>query len=160
MIEECSAEENGRALRQEARRAADEARRQEAERLALEARENPELGFLARVEERLLALSEAWAVHRQPLRSRIPLLGPLLSYLGMRLIPFLFQRQVAFNAEITRTLQEVHQLYQILHKEQCERTMDLFGRLEERLLGLEARCRDLEEEMERLRHQGTASSAR
>lgn len=143
--------EEGRILRREARRAADEVRRQEAERLAREAQENSELGLMARVEERLLALNEVWAVHRQTLRSRIPLLGPLLSWLGARLIPFLFQRQVAFNAETVRTLQELHQLYRILHKEQCERVTDLFGRLEEHLLGVEARCRDLEEEVERLR---------
>ncbi len=155
-MEEFPTEEDGRALRREVRRAADESCRQEAERLTREARENPEMGFLPRVEERLLALSEAWAVHRQPLRSRIPLLGPFLSWLGTRLSPFLLQRQVAFNAEIVRTLQEVHQLYQILHKEQCERAMDLFGRLEEYLLGLEARCRDLEDEVERLRRSSNA----
>ncbi len=155
-MEKFPPEENGRVLRRQARRAADQARRQEAEHLTREAQENPELGFLARVEERLLALNEAWAVHRQPLRSRIPLLGPFLSWLGTRLTPFLLQRQVAFNAEIVRTLQEVHQLYQILHKEQCERATDLFGRLEERLLGLEARCRDLEEKVERLRRDSNA----
>lgn len=150
-MEKFPSEEEGRILRREARQAADEARRREAERLTCEARENSELAFLSRVEERLLALSEAWAVHRQPLRSRIPLLGPFLSWLGGRLLPFLLQQQVVFNAEIVRVLQEVHQLYRILQKEQCERTTDLFGRLEEHLLGLEARCRDLEEEVERLR---------
>jgi len=145
----------GRALRREARRAADEARQQEAERLTRQALEDDEFNLLGRVEERLLSLGRAWAVHEQPLQSRLPLLGPLLSRLSRPLLRFLLQRQVAFNAELARTLQEVHQLYQILHREQVERAMDLFAHLEEHLLGLEARCRDLEEEVERLR-QGPA----
>ncbi len=137
-------------LRQEARKAA-EARWQSADDLTREALEGDDLVLLEQMEQRLGRLNEIWAVHQRPLSSRLPLVGPLLNWLGARLARFLLQRQVDYNAEIARVLQELYQVQQRLARAQLERTDDLFFRLEENVLALEARLKDLEGEVERLR---------
>jgi hypothetical protein len=144
-------EETWRQLRREARSTADEARREEAERLTGEAMATADLAALSRLEERLEALGQAWAVHEKPLSSRIPLIGPWLGRLGLRLGRFLLQHQVAFNAEAVRTLQEGYRAQRLLADAAVARGDALFSRLDERLLALEARLRDLEAEVERLR---------
>ncbi len=149
-MDERLSNETWRRLREEARRAAAEAARQEAGRQAA-AVEMTDLSRLSLLEQRLAALNEAWAVHNQPLLTRIPVVGPLLARLGMRLARFLLQNQVAFNAESSRLLQQLHQAQRLLTGEQIDRADDLFARLDERLLSLEARLEELEEEVRRLR---------
>jgi hypothetical protein len=143
--------ETWRRLRQEARNAAPGQR--EVEEWTRAAMAAPELAFLAQLEQRLEKLNQAWAVHEKPLLSRIPLLGPLLTRLGSRLASFLLQNQVVYNAESARLLQELHKAQRALDQQQVERTDDLFSRLDERLLALEARLKDLEADIARLREQ-------
>jgi len=152
-MDEDLSDETWRRLRQEARRVAAEERGRQAEQWTDEAMETADAELLARIEQRLKGLSQAWAVHERPLVTRIPLIGPLLGRLGSRWGRFLLQHQVAFNAEIARALQELHQVQQVLTREQVDRGDDLFSRLDEAVLALEARIRDLEEEVERLRQQ-------
>jgi hypothetical protein len=139
-------------LRAEARQAA-AARHEQAEQWTHAALETADLALPAHLEQRLAQLNAAWAVHEKPLLSRIPLVGPLLSWLGARWAHFLLQNQVLFNAEAARLLQELHQVQRLLTQEQIARSDDLYFRLEERLLALEARLQDLEKEVARLREQ-------
>jgi hypothetical protein len=134
-------------LRREARRAAEG--QQEVEQLTHAALHSDELARLAHLEQRLEQLNQVWPVHEKPLRTRIPLLGPFFSWLGGRLMRFLLQNQVVFNAEIAGILQELHQVQGLLAREQIERGDDLCSRLDERLLALDARLRDLESESAR-----------
>lgn len=144
-------EETWRQLRREARRFADEAAGKEAERCTRRTLAEADWQLLARIERQLELLNESWAVHERPLLSRLPVVGGLLSWLGSRLARFLLQHQVAFDAESARLLQELYQVQRLLAREQIARTDDLFARLEETVLALEARVRDLEGEVERLR---------
>jgi hypothetical protein len=146
-------EETWRRLRQEARREANSASLQEAERGIREAIEAADLTFLSQVEQRLDRLSESWSIHRRPLLTRIPLLGTLFTWVSTRVYKFFLQNQIAFNAEVTRTLQDLSEVQRLLAKEQIARTDDLFSRVEEAVLALEARLRDLEEEVEQIRQQ-------
>lgn len=143
--------ETWKALRQEARRAEDEAPASMTEQLTQEAMEQADLSLLPQLAQRLKELGQSWQVHRQPLETRIPVLGPLLRSVAGRLLPFLLQRQVAFNAQVTRALQELYRAQRLLSNEHIARTDELFTRLEERIIALEARLRDLEEENARLR---------
>jgi hypothetical protein len=138
--------ETWRRLREEARGAA-----AEAERQTRAAAETADLPRLHQLEQRLGALNEAWAVHEKSLVTRIPIIGPVLAWLGTRLARFLLQHQVTFNSESARLLQELYQAQRLLASEQVDRADDLFSRLDERLLSLEARLEDLEEEVRRLR---------
>jgi len=140
-------------LRAEARQAATE-RQELAEQWTRAALETADLALPAHLEQRLAQLNAAWAVHEKPLLSRIPIVGPLLTWLGARWARFLLQNQVRFNAETARLFQELHQVQRLLIREQIERSDDLYARLEERLLALEARLQDLEEEVASLREQG------
>lgn len=146
-------EETWKQLRREARDAADRTRREEATSLSQQALQEAKLVLPTDLEEHLKALNKAWPLHEKPLRSKIPLLGPLLARLAAGLVRFLLQHQIAFNAEATRALQQMYQLQQWVAREQIARADDLYARLDEALLGLEARVRDLEEEVERLRRQ-------
>jgi hypothetical protein len=146
-------EETWKQLRREARDAADRIRREEATSLSQQALQEANLVLPAELEEHLKLLNEAWSLHEKPLLSKIPLLGPLFARLAAGLVRFLLQHQIAFNAEATRTLQQMCQLQQWVAREQIARVDDLYARLDEALLGLEARVRDLEEEVERLRQQ-------
>jgi hypothetical protein len=146
-------EETWRRLRQEARRAANAGSVQEAERGIRQVTESTDLTLLSQVEQRLVKLGERWSIHRRPLLTRIPLLGPLFTWVSSRLFKFFLQNQIAFNAEVTRTLQDLSAVQRILTKEQIARTDDLFSRVDETILALEARLRDLEEEVERIRQQ-------
>ncbi len=141
--------EMGRRLRQEARSAA--AATAEAEQWAQAAASAEEVALLARLEQHLEQMSQAWAVHEKPLVSRVPLIGPLLAWLGAHLARFSLQNQVAFNAQVAGLLQELHQVQQLLAQKQLERGDDLFSRLEERALALEAHLKDLEQEVAQLR---------
>jgi len=153
-MDEGISSEIGRQLRQEARSAAVATASQEAERWTRAAMAADELALLARLEQHLEQMSRAWAVHEKPLVSRVPLIGPLLTRLGSRLAGFLFQNQVAFNAQAASLLQELHQFQQLLTQKQVERGDDLFSRLDERVLALQARLQDLEQEIDRLQHKG------
>ena len=146
-MEEGFTPETGRRLRQEARSAA----AAEAERWTQGAVSSGEVALLARLEQQLAQLSQTWAVHEKPLLSRLPLIGPLLTRVGSRLAGFLLQNQAGYNAQAATLLQELHQVQQLLAQKQIERSDDLFSRLDERALALEARLRDLEEEVARLR---------
>jgi hypothetical protein len=146
-------QEQWRSLREKARKTAATGPAQ-AEQWTRAALETTDLALLARLEQRLGQLNDAWAVHEKPLLTRIPLIGPLLAWLGARLARFLLQNQVAFNAEAASLLQELQQAQRLLNREQLERGDDLFSRLEERLLALEARLKDLEDEAMRRRGQG------
>jgi len=146
-------EETWRRLRWEARRFAGGMSGEEAERCVRRTLAEADLELLARIERRLQSLNESWAVHERPLLSRLPVIGPLLSWLGSRLARFLLQHQVAFDAETARLLQELYQVQRLLTQEQIARTDDLFARLDEAVLALEARVRDLEDEVEHLRRQ-------
>ncbi len=143
-------EETWQRLREEARGAA-AGRSSQAEGLARQALESQAPGLLTEVEERLGTLNESWAVHRKPLLVSVPLVGRLLAWLGGKLVPFLLQNQVGFNAEAARTAQDLYRVERLLSDEQLARTDDLFARLQLALLGLEARVRDLEAEVARLR---------
>lgn len=140
--------EEWRHLRRQARHAASQTSEGET---VPESTEPFVVAELAQLEQRLEQLDQGWAIHRKPLDSRVPLIGRLVSWFAARLVPFLLQHQVAFNAETTRTLRDLYNAQQLLVRELVERTDDLFCRLEETLLALEARTRDLEEEVERLR---------
>jgi hypothetical protein len=146
------AQEKWRRLRAEARDAAAMGQ-QQARQYAHAAMETPDLALLAQLEQRLGRLSQAWAIHEKPLLTRIPLLGPLVAWLGSRLVRFLMQNQVSLDAEIASILQDLHQAQRLLAREQIERSDDLFSRLDERLLALEARSKDLEDEVAQLREQ-------
>lgn len=146
-------DETWRELRQQARDAADQARRQQAEQISQQALQELDLPELADLEARLQSLSGAWAVHQKPLLSRLPLVGPLLDRLGRALLRFLLQHQVGFNAELARILQQSYQLQQWTAQQQIARSDALFAELEQHLLGLEARLRDLEDEVRRLQQQ-------
>ncbi len=137
-----------RQLRRQARQAADRARAQEAATLTTQAFQNPDLAVLDQLVAHLEVLGRTWPVHRT--RSRIPLLGPLLSWLGTHLSRFFLQNQVAFNAEVTRTFKTFYQAQRVLLQEQIDRTDYLLGLLEERVRALEARLRDLEAEVDSL----------
>jgi len=150
-MDEGLSQETWRRLREEARNAA--ADQQQAEQYTRAALEMPELALQAQLEQRLGRLSQTWAVHEKPLLTRIPLLGPLLAWLGSHLVRFLLQNQVSLNAEMATILQELLQIQRFLAREQIERSDDLFSRLDERLLALEARFKDLEAEVARLREQ-------
>lgn len=140
--------EMGRRLRQEARSAA---AADEAERWAHSVASADELALLARLQQRLEDLGRAWAVHEKPFASRLPLIGPLLARLGQRLARFLLQNQVVFNAQVAQLLQELQQAQQLLAQKAVERSDDLFSRLDERALALEARLKDLEQEIAQVR---------
>ena len=148
-MEEGFTPEMGVQLRQEARSAA-AAASQEVERWTQAAMESPEVALLARLEQHLEQMSRDWAVHERPLASRLPLLGPLLARLGSRLASYFLQNQVAFNAQVASLLQELHQVQQLLARKQIERADDLYSRVDERTLALEARVKDLEQELTRL----------
>ncbi len=137
-------EETWRTLRREARRYAAEERRRRAEQLTEEAHEILSDTPLQALEARLEALGSTWAVHEKPLRSRVPVLGAVLAWLGRVLLRFFLQHQVAFNAESVRALQELYRLQRLLLEASLARSDDLFLRLDERLTALEARVRDLE----------------
>lgn len=141
-----------RRLREEARKAAATGQ-EEAERWTRAALDATDLALLAHLEQRLGQLNDSWPVHAKPLLSRIPLIGPVFTWLGARLARFLLQNQVVFNAEAAQLLQELHQVQRLLTREQLERSDDLFSRLDERLLALEARLKDLEAEVSRGREQ-------
>jgi len=143
-------QERWRRLREEVRQEA-AARQEQTEHWTCAALATPDLQRLAQLEQRLAQLSAAWAVHEKPLLSRVPLLGPALARLGARLAHFLLQNQVVFDAEAARLLQDLYQAQRLLSREQLERSDDLCSRLEERHLALEARLRDLEAEVARLR---------
>ena len=96
-------------------------------------------------------LRDLWSVHRRPLLTRIPLLGPLFTWVSSRMFKFFLQNQIAFNAEVTRTLQDLSEVQRLLAREQIARTDNLFSRVEEAVLALEARLRDLEEEVKQIR---------
>ena len=145
-------QEQWRHLREEARQAT-AARQEQAEQWTHAALDTAGLALPAHLEQRLAQLNSAWAVHEKPLLSRIPLVGPFFTWLGARLVRFLLQNQVLFNAEAARLLQELHQVQYLLTREQIERSDDLYSRLEEQVLALEARLKDLEEEIVRLREQ-------
>ena len=138
-------QEQWRRLRQEARQAA-AAEQERAEQWAQAALNTADPDRLTQLEQRLEQLDEVWAVHEKPLRNRLPLLGPALTWLGTRLARFLLQNQAIFNAESARRLQEVYQVQLLLNREQVDRGDDLLSRLEARLLALEARLQDLEAE--------------
>jgi hypothetical protein len=140
-------------LREEARRAA-AARQEQAEQWTRAALETAGLALPDELERRLGQLNADWAVHEKPLLNRIPILGPFFAWLGARLVRFLLQNQVVYNAQTASLLQELHQVQRLLNREQLERTDDLFSRLDERLLALEARLKDLEEEVAGLREEG------
>ena len=142
-----------RRLREEARQVA-VARQEQAEQWTCAALKSVDLALPANLEQRLAQLNTNWAVHQKPLLSRIPLVGRLLTWLGTRLAHFLLQNQALFNAETARLLQELYQVQLLLTYEQIERSDDLCTRLDERLLALEARLKDLEGEVVRLREQG------
>ena len=150
-------EEMWQQLRRKARDAADQALREAAENLVQgvfqddNSRSPTDLELTADLEQRLDALNMAWPIHNKPLLSRIPLLGPLLTRLTASLVRFLLQHQISFNAEATRTLQEMYRLQRLIAQEQIARSDDFFARLDEALLGLEARIRDLEQELAHLR---------
>jgi hypothetical protein len=152
-MEDDLAQERWRFLREEARKEAATGQEQ-VEQWTRAALETADLDLLAHLERRLGQLNDAWAVHEKPLLTRIPIVGPLFAWLGVRLARFLLQNQVGFNAEAARLLQELHQVQRLLNREQLERSDDLFFHQEERLLALEARLKDLEAEVARGREQG------
>ncbi len=143
-------DETWRRLREEARGAAAE-RSSRAEELTRQALEGQAAGLLTTVEGQLGTLNESWAVHRKPLLARTPLLGRLFSWLGNKLVPFFLQNQVAFNADASRTMQDLYRVERLLSDEQLARTDDLFTRLQLAIRGLEARVHDLEAEVAQLR---------
>jgi hypothetical protein len=145
-------QERWRRLREEARKAAATGPEQ-TELWTRAALDTPDVAFLANLEQRLEQLNDAWAVHEKPLLTRVPLIGPFFAWLGTRLVRFLLQNQVVFNAEAARLLQELYQAQRLLGREQIERSDDLFACLEERILALEARLKDLEDEVARRRGQ-------
>lgn len=146
-------QEEWRRLREQARQAA-AARQGRAEQWTRAAMDTASLALPAHLEQRLEQLNTAWAVHEKALLTRIPLVGPLLARLGARLVRFLLQNQVVFNAEAASLLQELYQVQILLNREQVERSDDLFSRLDECLLALETRLQDLEQEVARLREPG------
>jgi hypothetical protein len=143
-------EQVGKQVRREARQAAAQASEERADDLTHQVMQESDLKLLPEIKRRLEVLGDTWPVHEQRPLTRVPLIGPLLAWLGARLTKFLLQNQIGFNAEVTRTLKEMHQVQQLMTREQIERTDQLFSYLDEKSLALEARLRDLEDEVERL----------